>query len=196
MNGEENIRAQQEIDKTLAETLESAKIQGGEKENKVYPAYDTLELYEKVLINTPTGGEIYDELKPYMATAYFDRDELNSVRRIHSILVQIEHITETLKRNLKGGYKTNGKEMSDLKENLLRKLFFIAYSSKSKNGFTVLELNSQHTYRHENLYQKQAFDEEEGPLAGIKEKIGQAVDKGMNSNRKVWPEEKKSNELW
>lgn len=194
MNGENNIRAQQEIGETLTEALEHAKTEG-EEDNKVYPAYDTLELYEKVLINTPTGGEIYDELKPYMATAYFDRDELNSVRRIQSMLVQIGHITETLRRNLKDGYKTDGDEMSDLKENLLRRLFFIAYSSKSKNGFTVLELNSQHTYHHENLYQKQALGEERGALAGLKERMGQAMDKGMSGNEGVFPK-RKSNEIW
>jgi len=191
---EENVQTQQDINDTLRGVSESLQEEG--KQRDVEPAYDTLELYEKVLINTPTGGEVYDELKPYMATAYFDKDELECVRRIQSILVQMEHITETIKRNLKEKYEDKNADIEDLKENLLRKLFFIAYSSKSKNGFTVLELNSQHQYRHENVYQKQAFDEGEGTLAGLKEKLGQAADKGLNSDKQMMAERKKSNEIW
>jgi len=194
MAREENVQTQQEINDTLRGVSESLQEEG--EQRGVEPAYDTLELYEKVLINTPTGGEVYDELKPYMATAYFNNDELECVRRIQSILVQMEHITETIKRNLKEEYEDKNADIDDLKENLLRKLFFIAYSSKSKNGFTVLELNSQHSYHHENLYQKQTLGEEEGTLSGLKEKLGQAADKGINSDKQMMPERKESNDIW
>lgn len=194
-----------EIEKTKQEAVESLTGDDGEPQNtgwgtlapKGEPTPDTgLELFSNVLINTEANSDKYDfpELMSYIATGYMDNKELEALRRIHSVLANGQRILKTIKNNM----KVAGEQIKidGIEEMLLRKLFFLSYSSKSKNGFTVLELNSQHQYHHQNLYQKQEFGEEEGPFSGLKQKLGGALDKELQSDRKIMPEKKNEVANW
>lgn len=205
MDDDSVMETQREIEKTKQEAVESLTGEDGQPQDtgwgsmapKGEPTPDTgLELFSNVLINTEASNEDYDfpELMSYIATGYMDNKELEALRRIHSVLANGQRILKTIEENMKvAGEKIN---MDGMEEMLLRKLFFLSYSSKSKNGFTVLELNSQHQYHHQNLYQRQEFGEDEGALGGLKEKLGGAIDKGMQSDRKIMPEKRESNDLW
>lgn len=193
-----NIETQQEINETIGDAMSSEQssaegwadaTSGGE-----YPPENSLDLFSNVLINTDANSENYPELRSYVATGYMENKELEAIRRMHSVLSNGDHILDTIKQNL--DENASNLKLDKVEKLLLRKLFFLAYSSKSKNGFTVLELNSQHNYHHENLYQRQEMGEKEGALSGIKDKLGAAADKGLNSDQRIMPESRRSDEIW
>lgn len=191
---EDSVQTQREINQTLEEV--ARQIEEGDEEQKTYPAYDTLELYEKVLINTPqTGNKPFEELEPYLATAYLDQDELEALKRLHSVMANAEYILNIMKNNLKKEYNKKDFDTSEITDLMMRKMFFLAYVSKSKNGFTVLELNSQHTYQHQNLYEKQAFEEEQGMMDKLQNKIQGATNKVPEQQGGYLPQ-KKADEIW
>jgi len=192
---EDTVETQREISGTVQKAFENAKKD--DETQKTYPAYDTLELYEKVLINTPqSGNKPFKELEPYLATAYLDNDELEALKRIHSVLANAEHILNIMKDNLAEGYDGEEFNINRVTRLMRRKLFFLCYVSKSKNGFTVLELNSQHSYHHQNLYEKQTFEEEEGSmLSNLQEKVQGAQQKMPEKEGSYLPK-KKSDEIW
>jgi len=193
---EETAETQREIAGTLGDVFEKAKMDEDEQEQRTYPAYDTLELYEKVLINTPQSGKKpFKELEPYLATAYLDQDELDALRRLHSVMANAEYILKIMKDNLKDEYDPEDFDTEKITNLMMRKMFFLAYVSKSKNGFTVLELNSQHTYQHQNLYEKQAFEEEESMLGNLAEKI-QGTQEKLPKQQGGYLPNKKSDEIW
>jgi len=192
---DENVETQREISSTLQDAFQKAKQ--SDESQKAYPAYDTLELYEKILINTPQDGKKpYKELESYLATAYLDEDEMNALKRIHSVLAHAEYVLEVVKDNIKDPISTEDFQIDEVINLMMRKLFFLSYVSKSKNGFTVLELNSQHSYQHQNLYEKQAFEEGEGGmLSNLQEKVQGAQQKIPQKEGGYLPQ-KNADEIW
>lgn len=158
------------------------------------PSEDSLELFEKVLLNTTDQDpKKFPELKSFIPTAYLDESELYALRRVHGILLHTDFVMESVKKCLHPDVQDEDLNIKEFEEFLLRKLFFISFSSKAKNGFTVLELNSQHTYRHENLFQKQSLGEEGGGQFG--ERLKQIMSKAQGTGKQVFPK-KRSNEIW
>lgn len=157
------------------------------------PSEDSLELFEKVLLNTSDQNpKKYPELKSFIPTAYLDENELYALRRVQGLLLHTNFVLESIKKCLKPDKEKKDLNINNFEEFLLRKLFFISFSSKAKNGFTVLELNSQHTYRHENLFQKQSIG---GENSNFGEKLKQMMSKAKGTGNKVFPK-KESKEIW
>lgn len=156
-------------------------------------AESDLHLFEKTLLNTNESS--HPELKSYVPTGYLDENELNALRRLQSVLLEGKHIIDILKDSLPDGIDKSKLGIKDIEKTMLRKIFFMCQSSKSKNGFAVLELNSQHMYTHENLYSKREAGEKEG----IMDKLTGAVSKGskrLPKNQQFLPEQRRSNEYF
>lgn len=189
----------EELNKTLDQA--GGKMVEAEPEPKAnnYPV-NGLELYDKVLLSTDHGDK-YPELRSSISTGYMGNDELAAIRRLQSVLVNTTHIIQVIKENLKDEVKERLNEdewnIDRLENTLLRRIFFFCNSSKSKNGFTVLELNSQHSYHHENVYSKEEFKQNQDNGFGITDKLTKGFDKATKGrNKPIFSQDQRNKFEW
>jgi hypothetical protein len=107
------------------------------------------------------GGESeYDEINDFTPTGYCNEEELRLMREYEEMISIIRYLEERYNLDLTG-----------VKNTFMRKMNFIAYSSKSRRGFTVKSVNTQRHYVDENVFQESAMGDDKKFMEKLKKKL-------------------------
>lgn len=146
------------------------------------------ELYEKMILGTG-GTKEFKELDTYIPTGFCDLEEIDLLRGYQHLLTCIEYLEKRIKKVY--GIEIEFKKLKDF---LLRKMFFLTLSSKSKNGFGIKAVQTQRQIFDQYPPMRPEPEEDEDFLDSLKEKLGGSVGnlrKGLKG-RTILPKKK----LW
>lgn len=151
------------------------------------------ELYEKIILGTGSKSH-YDEMDVHIPTGFCDEREIEIIRDLQDLLVGIDFFERRVKKAL-GENVANMIDLSKIKDTLMRRMFFLTLSSKSKNGFGIKAIGTQRQIITEDIYSSKEEEQEEtafdkfkrittGGLDKIKQKKGNMT--FMDRDRRIW----------